>query len=448
MIINSMFLIPKDRVSETQLRQDLMVFGTGYQNTAKVVKCYKSLKNHWAVPIPYAQSKGWLKDAADQTPDIQVEWPEIEFEPRHNQEEVVTKTINYLLSNRTGRIEAKTGYGKTQVSLEIARRMKQNVLFLAHKDDILTQVEMTAKVYFGVKCGYIKGKKENPNEIITLATMQTMAKRVKDNPDYLNKFGLMILDEQHRASCDSYIAIMETINRRYTLGISATYRRGDNLEAVWDNFIGDLICKGVVKNAVTPILESPTIGGTGLTMQKFIDRQGEISHTKVLTIISENVPFNMWLVNKIVELVADGRRVLLVTNRKEQLETLEDMLRLHNIESGIYAGGKHRNKTLKRQDLTEGMKKDVVLATVKKVGEGFDETMFLGKEEAAKIKPLDTIIIASPISDSEQVIGRIGRREGGNHPLIIHPVIDLHYCKSLYFKCVKNTYKPLGILKG
>lgn len=448
MLINSMFLVPKDKVSESMLRQDLVVYGVGYQNTSKIVKCYKSTGDYWAVPIPYAFSKGWHTGATDQSPNVEVEWPEIDFQARHNQEEVVTKTINYLLQHRTGRVEAKTGYGKSITVLEIARRMKQNILFLAHKDDILTQVEMTAKVYFDVNCGYIKGKKENPNELITLSTMQTMAKRIKDNPEWISKFGLLVLDEQHRASCESYVSIMEAINRRYTLGISATYRRGDNLEPVWDNFIGNLICKGVIKNAVIPMLETPTIGGTGLTMQKFLDRQGEISHTQALTVISENVPFNKWLVDRIVSLVGEGRRVLLVTNRKEQIETLEDFLRLDNIECGIYTGGKHRNKTLNREDLTEGMKKDVVLATVKKVGEGFDEAMFLGREEAAKIKPLDTIIIASPISDSEQVIGRIGRRSGGNHPLIIHPVIDIPYCKSLYFKCVRNTYKPLGILKG
>lgn len=444
MIINSMFLVPKDVISEQELKLDLTVYGKGFQNTNKIVRCYKSKAGYWAVPIPYAAKKGWLLGAEDQTPDIEVEWPHTEFQGRHNQEQVITKTIGYLREYRTGRVEAKTGFGKTICALEIARRMKQNVLFLAHKDDILSQVEMTAKVYFDVKCGWIKGKKENPDELITLSTMQTMSKRVKDNPSYLSNFGLKVLDEQHRASCESYIAIMEAINRRYTLGVSATFRRGDALEPVWDNYLGDLICKGIVKNALVPKLESPIITGTGIGMKHFFDWQGEISHTKALTVISENIPFNKWLVSRIKLLVSEGRRPLLVTNRKEQLELLEDML-LPDIEPGIYAGGKHRNKTLKKADLAKSMTKKVVLATVKKVGEGFDEAMFLGREAAAKIKPLDTIIIASPISDSEQVIGRIGRREGGNHPLIIHPILDNYYCTALFNKCVKNTYKPLKI---
>lgn len=434
-------------VDEEQLKSDLTVYGKGFKNANKIVRCYKKKKGEFLVPIHYANMQEWLDGAEDRIPDRSIDWPEAEFIPRHDQQQVIDKVIPYLKENFTGRISCPTSWGKTMCALQIAKLLKQNVLFLAHKDDILKQVETTAKVYFKVDCGWIKGKKLQLDNIITLSTMQTMAKRVLEQPEILDTWGLILLDESHRSSCESYVKIMENLVRRYTLGVSATFRRGDNLEGVWENYLGPEIAKGKKSKVIIPQIETPRVP-CNISMRDFFDWRGEISHTKALTVIAKNFAFNKWLVVRIIELRVEGRRPLIVTNRKEQLEILEDWLRQEGYQSiGIYAGGKHRDKILKPEHLTEAMKQDIVLATVKKVGEGFDEAMFLGKEELAKLQPLDTIVIASPISDSEQIIGRIGREETKNLPLIIHPVVKVPYCEALFNKCVKNTYRPLGIIR-
>lgn len=308
MYFDSMFYIEKEKVSEDRLKEDLTVFGKGYQNTQKIVRCYKSSGKYWKLPIPYAIAQGWMPLAEDKTPNTITEWPASKFVGRDNQEDVIAKVIAHLLEKRSGCLDAPTGFGKTQVALEIAKRMKQNLLFLAHKDDILKQVETTAKQYFNTECGYIKGAKSQTNKIITLSTMQTMAKRVVDNPDYLSNWGMVLLDELHRSSCNSYVTIMEAINRRYMLGVSATHRRGDGLAPVWDNYIGPVICKGIKKKTLVPTLETPIISSSGIKMSMFFDWQGEVSHTKVLTVISENLFFNQFLAKTIVRLRNEDRK--------------------------------------------------------------------------------------------------------------------------------------------
>jgi len=440
--------ISKGDLTKEEINRELRVYGKGYQSSLLIQDCYRSDSLNWYVPIAWAAKKGLLTDENDTRPKIEAKWPKSEFSPRDNQQEVFDATVEHLLKNVSGRISCPTGWGKTYISLQVAKKLNTNILYLVHKNDVLKQVKQTAKNFFNIKkCGEVRGDKCETDHLITLCTMQTMAKRVEDNPEWLNKFGLLILDESHRASCASYKTIMEKLCPTHALGISATHRRSDGLEGVWKNFLGDLIIEGKKNNARIPHLEVPSIGNTGLSTRSFYDWQGELSHTKALTEIAENIPYNIWIVSRILELLEEGRRPIVCTDRKSQLEILEDMLNEKGIKSvGVYAGGKHRDKTLKEEDLVRSMKQDVILCTTKKVGEGFDFDMFLGAE-AKKYQEPDTIILCSMTKDSQQVIGRVSRKAESKHPLIIHPVLNIGYCQSIFTKCWNMVYLPLGIKK-
>lgn len=492
---------------EFTIKKELRCYGSGYKDSLLVVDCFRQQRGDYFVPKCWAAKKGFLTEENDNRPSIEIKWPDSEFTPRHNQLEVVEGTVEYLKKNISGRISAPTGYGKTYCALQIAKKLKTNVLYLVHKNDVLKQVKQTAKNFFGIdKCGEIKGSKCEISEIVTLCTMQTMAKRVKEDPEWLSNFGLAIYDESHRSSCNSYVNIMEKINCTYMLGISATHRRSDGLEGVWDNFMGGLIIKGVKDAPRIPYLECPLISNTGLSFKSFVDWSGDISHVNALTKIAENTLYNEWIIARILRLLKENRRPIVCTDRKQQLCILERMLNDKGILSvGIYAGGKHKGPmtveeieiaylkwhrreavkkykkrlrtgekytkkkfdliyeepaltsevlkdfyevyegdTLKEADLIHAMKQDVILATTKKIGEGFDFEMFLGSE-AKDFQEPDTIILCSMTKDSSQVIGRISRSKESKHPLIIQPIIDIGYCQNIFRKCWNISYRPVGI---
>ena len=502
--------VSNEVVSERKIKSELRILGKGYQNALIPVDCFKESRDGWLVPRCWALKNGFLTTENDNRPKIKAEWPTSNFTPRDNQEEVVNNTIAYLQKNYSGRISAGTGYGKTYCALQVAKQLKTNILYLVHKLEVLKQVKRVAKQFLKTNsCGEIKGNNCETDNLITLCSMQTAAQRVKENPDWLSNFGLLILDESHRAACNSYVTIMEHLNPMYILGISATHRRSDGLEGVWDNFIGDLIIEGVIEDKRIPRLQCPIISNTGVTARDFYDWRGEISHTQALTRIAENISYNKWIVSRTIELLNEGRKPMICTDRKSQLTLLEYMFHQKGLKSvGVFAGGKHlKDRALmsysqirteylswhSRQAVIKykkGLKKDQKykkkdfddqyeipepdnesLDQFYKIYEGATlkgkdlsnsmtediilcTTKKVGEgfdfstylgDEAYKYQEPDTIILTSMSKDTEQVIGRISRQKKSNWPLIIHPIIAIGYCQGIFRKCWKTVYKPLGI---
>jgi superfamily II DNA or RNA helicase len=88
------------------------------------------------------------------------------------------------------------------------------------------------------------------------------------------------------------------------------------------------------------------------------------------------------------------RRVLILSERRNQLKDIEQFIVEHNIANssyGYYVGG------MKQTDLALSAEKQIILATYQLASEGFN------------VPSLNTIIFASPISDIQQSIGRILR---------------------------------------
>jgi superfamily II DNA or RNA helicase len=94
------------------------------------------------------------------------------------------------------------------------------------------------------------------------------------------------------------------------------------------------------------------------------------------------------------------RRVLILSERRNQLKDIESYIIEHKIANdggsggscyGFYVGG------MKQADLAISSEKQIILATYQLASEGFN------------VPSLNTIIFASPISDIQQSIGRILR---------------------------------------
>jgi superfamily II DNA or RNA helicase len=88
------------------------------------------------------------------------------------------------------------------------------------------------------------------------------------------------------------------------------------------------------------------------------------------------------------------RRVLILSERRNQLKDIEHFIVENNIANssyGYYVGG------MKQTDLAISSEKQIILATYQLASEGFN------------VPSLNTIIFASPISDIQQSIGRILR---------------------------------------
>lgn len=126
-----------------------------------------------------------------------------------------------------------TGTGKTYASAFAARELQfKRVLFLVHRNQIAKQaMKSYRKVFDGkVSMGMVAGKYQDYDADFVFATVQTLSKE-----DTLNRYGrdewdLIIIDEAHHSSADSYKKIMDYFTPKLWLGMTATPdKRDDNL---------------------------------------------------------------------------------------------------------------------------------------------------------------------------------------------------------------------------
>ena len=120
-----------------------------------------------------------------------------------------------------------TGGGKTIVFSAIASefiKRGENVLILAHREELITQAADKLEVITGSPVGIIKaGYKPNPLFPVQVASVQSMVNRL----NHFENFDLIIIDECHHATAKTYRDILGAFPNAYQLGVTATPIRTD-----------------------------------------------------------------------------------------------------------------------------------------------------------------------------------------------------------------------------
>jgi superfamily II DNA or RNA helicase len=131
-------------------------------------------------------------------------------------------------------IVAPTGAGKTVIAAEIIKRAAakyQRVLFLAHRDELLTQPRNKLKNFFDIIAGIIKAgrdKDARPQALVQVAGVQTLYWRcVRTNRMELPAADIVFVDECHHVRAMTYQRIIEAYPSAIIVGLTATPCRGD-----------------------------------------------------------------------------------------------------------------------------------------------------------------------------------------------------------------------------
>jgi DNA repair protein RadD len=136
-----------------------------------------------------------------------------------------------------------TGSGKTVVAAEVARKAVSNnerVLFLAHRREIISQ---TSQKLFDVDLehGIIQaGFPVRLTEPVQVASIQTLHSRaIRGSRIELPEANLIIVDECHHATAETYRKIIGAYPKATLLGMTATPCRGDGrgLGGIFDALI-------------------------------------------------------------------------------------------------------------------------------------------------------------------------------------------------------------------
>ena len=347
---------------------------------------------------------------------------------RDYQVNVSNKILEYLKTNNSGLASIYTGWGKTCMALWITAKLNIKTLIIVHTENLLEQWKERIKDFLGIEeddIGIIQGPKIKTNHNICIGMIHSIS--MKDYPNgTFNDFGFAIYDECHHLGCRIFSRVFYKLGTKYNLGLSATLTRSDGLTKVIKYFLGDTIVSLKLCTMIPNILIKYT-SIDPLEEKRMIN--GKANIPGMINDLCDSFLRNLEIVNIIKEKYQENRKILVLTDRRNQCNELKRLLG-DEYSTGLYYGG------MKNQTLQESNKKRVIFATYQIASEGYDN------------KELDTLIFATPKTNVEQAIGRILRQENVNEPEVIDFVDawsvfnNLHFSRMKFYK--KKKYNIIG----
>ncbi len=360
-----------------------------------------------------------------------------------------------MLQYDHGVLSATTAFGKTVVCSYLISQRKVNTLILLQSKDLLEQWVEELNKFLEIKeeapiyktktgrekrrnsvIGVLTGNKNTLTGIIDVAMVGSMYSKGKFN-EFINSYGLVIMDECHHCGSNTSVEVMQKVNARYVYGVSATPKRGDNLEKIIHMLLGPIRHSYTAKERA----EAQGIGHFVIPrFTRVIDtNESKNDINGAYTLISHNQVRCGMIVDDTKSAITDGRTPVLLTRYKEQAKYLYDEL------SGaadyvylLYGDNSDKENSEIRKKLKEVPrdKSIILIATGQKIGEGFD------------FPRLDTLMLAAPVSFAgrlEQYVGRLHRDYEGKKDVVVYDYIDAHIrvFENMYSKRLR-TYKRLG----
>lgn len=344
--------------------------------------------------------------------DISKRLNELKKNPRYYQ----LNAAKAALSHRQGIIKSSTGSGKTIISAIIVAAINKPTNIFVIGLDLLQQFRDLFSEIFDEEIGYIGNgvcdiKRINIVSLWTAAKSLNPKKKIKvsDDDDDKEKFNesdaakiqamiksakVVLFDECHSASTESFKKIYSSINPEYIYGLSGTPHKGEEtdllIKALLGNIIVDiqaseLIEKGFLVKPIIKFFQTPKM---------YIENRTYAGIYKEYVV--ENPIRNRMIVSSTQKLVEGGFQTLVLFRQISHGKKLLEMLRKEGIEAEILSGN---DKLEKREEiktrLLDGKLNCIVASSIFDIG--------------VDISSLSALVLASPNKSLVRALQRIGR---------------------------------------
>lgn len=328
----------------------------------------------------------------------------INARPREYQIDPIKIIFNEIKKNTSCIACLYTGWGKTFAAIYIAHLLGLKTLIIVNKESLLNQWKEEIIKFTGITPGIIQGTITDNSKEITIGMIQSISMK-KYSPEIFSEFSFTVYDETHHYCSKIFSNVFYKIGSKYNLGLTATLKRADKLEHTLEWFLGKPIVniKLLIIKPIVQIIEHYL----SFNIIKCLPN-GKINSPSTITALCNCDDRNNIIINKIKELNNYNRKILVLSDRKQQCIHFYNNLKGYSV--GIYFGG------MKSEELKKTNECEIILATYQMASEGYDNPK------------LDTLIMASPKKEIEQACGRILRKKNKNDPLII----DFHDCISIF----------------
>ncbi len=329
-----------------------------------------------------------------------------------------------MLAHDTGVLAASTAFGKTVVAAWLIAQRRVSTLVLVHRRQLLDQWIERLSVFLGIprkSIGRIGGGRTRPTGLLDVAVIQSLARKgVVD--DRVTGYGHLIVDECHHLSAHSFEQVARAAKARFVVGLSATIARKDGHHPII------FMQCGPVRHRVNdraqakarPFEHLVLVQATSFQPSRGPDPAKRLEFQALYRDLVDNEPRNRRICDDVVESVNAGRSPLVLTERNDHLDRLEQGLgesirHLVVLRAGL--GKKQRQAVTDRVAAIPRDEPRVILATGKYVGEGFDDPR------------LDTLFLTLPVSwrgTIAQYAGRLHRLNDSKRDVRVYDYADLN----------------------
>lgn len=377
-------------------------------------------------------------------------------------------------------LKAGCGFGKSNSVIELARRLGRSTIVLVHKEFFLEQwSERIKSLLPDAKVGIIRQDIcDYKGKDFVIGMIQSLEKRGKYSKELFSSFGTMIVDEIHRMGSASWGKVAPWFNSAWRIGITATPYRKDNAQAVFIEHISD-ISYSAETEAMVPDVEILKTDSVlrNINSGDYYCPASKLNSAQVINQLADDEIRNRDIVDRLVWLISDGRKVMVISDRLAHLKDIGDAVdkamdgidlpydvKIDYLVGDWFTGdvwerdtkthkaGDPKLKKRTREEFKAAERANLILCTRQIISEGID------------IQSLDVIVLAMPYSDPEQAIGRVrrwctpdkskcdrlcswrsGLCEGKPTPLIVD-VVDKNVPRLLSkFERRKEFYNRIGV---
>ena len=322
-----------------------------------------------------------------------IETKRILFTLRAEQEDAIKEILKYDSSICV----APPGFGKTLIGAKIFEQRAVKTLIIVNKNMLLDQWISRFVDYFGYKksdIGFLGKSQNRLNGNIDIATMQSL----NNIPELVENYTQVIVDECHHIPALTFEQIVKNFKGKYILGLSATPNRKDELDPILYQQLGDISYE----------YKKPKTHTNRLLVIKTEFISSADNYAAIINELVSNEDRNRQIVKTIKENI--NRKILLLSDRIEHLNLLENILKEEKIDFVSVHGS--QNKKEQVENMQKVKTSSLILATSSFFGEGID------------FPHLNTIIFATPISFYGRLIQYLGRIGRGNQECLAIDFLD------------------------
>lgn len=418
-VIDSTHLfVPLDEVDAelSELRQKLTIIPK-FENLSPV-KVYAEHAGYFGFPRYYADAKTLAKEYADRRADGASIAFSMRFPPRPRQVSILKQFETSLKLGRTGfLLTAPTGSGKTYMLLHMLSKLRRTALIIVPREHIVQQwidriLEHTTLTADDI--GIVKQDKcQFAGKSLVIGMIHSLSKD-KYSSEFKEWPGVVVFDEIHVTGARTFSKTVPMFPARYRIGATATPKRPDGMDMVFRYALGEVLLSmsggaDIVPRVIMCDYQAKRIPTRLSIIQDKISRRGVI-----ISAIAEDIRRNALVAFFVNKLVKSGRRTLLLSDRKQQLDEIRDILtsRYHlDYDSiGIFV---QETPRAKRQAILDNCQ--VILATYGMMSMAVD------------VPDLAGLVFGTPQSQIIQPVGRILRVSDDKPEPVVVDVVDLSF---------------------